>query len=60
MRGRVLERDTGLQLQAVSEAYVKHQDAERYTATINQCQVVVSVSESLENAVHSIIDGLTR
>lgn len=47
-------------LDALSEACVKHQDAERYTATINQCQVVVTVSESLENEVHSIIDGLTR
>ena len=45
-------------LEALREAYQKHQDAEHYTATIDERNVVVTASESLEREVHSIIDEI--
>jgi len=45
-------------LEALREAYEKHQDAQHYTASIDKRNVVVTASESLEREVHSIIDDI--
>lgn len=45
-------------LEALREAYEKHQDAQHYTATINERKVVVTAAESLEHEVHDIIDAI--
>jgi len=45
-------------LDALRDAYAKNHNAERYTATIAQRSVVVTVSESLQKDVHSIIDEM--
>ena len=45
-------------LDALREAYEKHQDAQHYTATIDERKVVVTASEPLEQAVHDIIDAI--
>ncbi|MBT8428455.1 MAG: hypothetical protein KJN79_00945, partial [Gammaproteobacteria bacterium] len=45
-------------LDSLREAYARNQDAEHYTATIDQRKVVVTASESLEHEVHDIIDSI--
>ena len=43
---------------ALPQAYVKRHLAEHYTAMVGQRIVAVTVTESLQNEVHGIIDGL--
>jgi len=45
-------------IEKLREAYEKHQDAQHYTATIDERKVVVTASESLEHEVHDIIDAI--
>lgn len=47
-------------LEALREAYARHQDAQHYTATIDERKVVVTASESLEHEVHDIIDAIVH
>lgn len=45
-------------LDQLRDAYARHQDAEHYTATIDERKVVVTASEALEHEVHDIIDKI--
>ena len=47
-------------LAALREAYKKHQDAQHFTATIDERKIVVTASEELENEVHNIIDAIVH
>ena len=47
-------------LEALREAYARHQDAQHYTATIDKRKIVVTASESLEHDVHDIIDAIVH
>ena len=47
-------------IEALRNAYARHQDAQHYTATIDQRKVVVTASESLEHEVHDIISSIVH
>ena len=42
------------------DAYERHADVDRFTATVQDRDVVVTPSAKLEGEVHQIIDGLVR
>ncbi len=45
-------------IEQLREAYQKHQDAQHYTATIDDRAVVVTASDQLEHAVHDIMERI--
>lgn len=47
-------------LDQLRDAYARHQDAEHYTATIDDRKVVVTASEALEHEVHDIIKAIVH
>ena len=47
-------------LESLREAYKRNQDAQHYTATIEDRKLVVTASEALERDVQNIIDRITH
>jgi len=47
-------------LGSLREAYARHQDAQHFTARLDERKVVVTASKALEQEVHEIIDRIVH